>query len=406
MSLTENKNKENIPISPRKEVAYNLNNGQDHMIKKLQQDVYKLEKLYKDEVIKSQTALSEQERLDVEILQKEKSILAQQQSLQKMTDLNKSLSKKLSSETSFYENLLANYKRLERDWDERLRKLKVGNLKHEHLLKKKNDELAEINQELEYVKNEMDNKDNELVKLRSQLSSALNELENAEGKHEADHSVLRTNNNNNDDDDDESCDEGELSSMVLPDYDEEEEEEEVDGNDTINSSSLANEINNKININDQIIKKYEFEIKSLKNEKHQLYNYINRLLKNKPHPNQNTILKEKLVKRRILRAISINQITQKIPQALTGGKRVVSNIVNFKSSYQSLKRRDVYKDQNSDIDESGDEEDVDEDEIRILGNQNLGHSLFKPTLYLMKPTELFFKANNDETDLDIDLDID
>lgn len=396
MSLSENKNKENIPISSRKDVGYNLNNDQDHMIKKLQQDVHKLEKLYKDEVIKSQTAMSEQERLELEILEKEKSILAQQQSLQKMSDLNKSLSKKLSSETSYYENLLSNYKRLERDWDERMRKLKLGNLKHEHLLKKKNDELAEINQELEYVKNEIDNKDNEMARLRSQLNGALNELKNVGGASnvEADSRVY--------DEDEDSCDEGELSSMVIPEF---EDEEDDDCDDTIASSSLANEINNKINLNDQTIKKYEFEIKSLKNEKHQLYNYINRLLKNKPHPNQNTILKEKLVKRRILRAISINQITEKIPGAMIGGKRVVSNIVNFKSNYQSLKRRDEdLKDQNSDIDES--EEDVDEDEIRILGNQNIGPSLFKQTLYLMTPTDLFFKTDGNQNDEQLDLDID
>lgn len=436
MSLSENTNKENIPIAVNEtEPLYpKINNNHHHQNKeliKLQRDVTKLERLYKDEVIKCQQSMSEQERLEIEMLQKEKQIYQQQQHLQKMTDLNKSLSKKLSVEISYYENALGNYRKMEKEWDDKFRKSKIDQTKFEHMIKKKNDELNDINQELEIVKNQVDNKDLELKDLKVQLEQTLEQLEEMKLKnllHHSHHHDKEKEHEHKKIHDNDSSDEEDLSSLVI--HDDEEEDEET-GDETFdisgNSSSLAHEINNKINDNDKTIKKYQFEVKSLKNEKHQLYNYINKLLKNKPHPDQNSVLKEKLVKRKILRTISINQAVHGVSDnasigstksnVVKAGKRVLSNVVNFKS-YQNLKKRPsqqisatttLVHEQNSDTEQETpqqhrftDDEDVDEDEIRLIGNQNFACTIYKLSspYFMMNPIELLLKVKKQEEQLD------
>lgn len=456
MSLSEiNYNKENIALSSNSKSNQEKEFDQD-VITRLQQDAAKLERLYKEEVIKCQNSMSEQEILEVEILSKEKLILQQQQSLQKMTDLNKSLSKKLSTEISYYENTLRNYRKMEKEWNENSTELRMNKLKFDHMIKKKNEELLEIKQELEYIKNEADDKDLEINRLNSQMGSLqkkLDDMRESQKFEDQEDSIQQLSRYEH-----ESSDESDLSSLLMQeeeDDDDDDDDENVgDGYDDLdnsrnpvdedqssnifgNSSSLAHELNNKFDENEKVIKKYQFEIKSLKNEKTQLYSYINKLLKNKPQPDQNSILKEKLVKRKILRAISINQATlntqsptlsSTTPRSRTTqtGKRVFSNIVNFKN-YQNLKKRPISQtgklnlvyEQNSDDEELHrrlfNEEDVDEDEIRMLGNQNFGHTFFKPSQYLMNPIEIIILKNggdsNDDssfvlTSEDPDLDVD
>lgn len=433
MSLREsaNNNKENIPISLstasiKQPLSDSIEDRNAELVQKLQQDLTKLERLYKDEVIKGQQVMDEQERLEIELLGKEKSIYQQQQHLQKMTELNKSLSKKLSGELSYYESALGNYRKMEKEWDDKFKKLSAGHTKFEHMIKRKNDELNEINQELEIVKNEVDNKDVELRRLALQLEQALQELKEMNLKkllhrHHKEEKQSIQHGKKFHDGDFSSEDEEDLRSIVIHEEEEEEAAEEsfdISGN----SSSLAHEFNHKINDNDKAIKKYQFEIKSLKNEKHQLYNYINKLLKNKPHPDQNSVLKEKLVKRKILRAISINQVTHDSPHdnasvasksssIMRSGKRVLSNVVHFKS-YQNLNKTSLAQEnlacgvneQNSDCEEPQhgdpfkDEEEVDEDEIRLIGNQNLGHNLYARSspYFMINPIEILLRAKQQE----------
>jgi len=302
MSLSEiNYNKENIALSSNSKSNQEKEFDQD-VITRLQQDAAKLERLYKEEVIKCQNSMSEQEILEVEILSKEKLILQQQQSLQKMTDLNKSLSKKLSTEISYYENTLRNYRKMEKEWNENSTELRMNKLKFDHMIKKKNEELLEIKQELEYIKNEADDKDLEINRLNSQMGSLQKKLDDTRESQkfeDQEDSIQQLSRYEH-----ESSDESDLSSLLMQeeeDDDNDDDENVGDGYDDLdnsrnpvdedqssnifgNSSSLAHELNNKFDENEKVIKKYQFEIKSLKNEKTQLYSYINKLLKNKPQP--------------------------------------------------------------------------------------------------------------------------
>ncbi|CCH46981.1 Serine/threonine-protein kinase [Wickerhamomyces ciferrii] len=431
MSLTENRNKENIPItiSPQKtkSIAPDQINQQqqNQIISQLESDVKRLEKLYKDEVLKSQSTLNEQEKLELDLLKKEKQILSQQQSLQKLQDLNKSLSKKLSGEVSYYENIINNYKINEKQYDEKILKLRNGHLKFEHMLKQKNDELLEINQELEVTKNDLDLKSMEFSQLQHKLNTTFKKLDDLEASiPEPRGEPIHTFTNLDDDSDEEegaSSSDDELNSLIINEEDDDEDEFNDTNNDnetsneqydiTDNSSmNLTNEINDQINEKSKVIKKYQFEIKSLKNEKIQLYTYINKLLKNKPHEDQNSILKEKLVKRKILRTISINQVlnNQKVtnsPRPKSKGKRVISNYVNFKN-YGNISKRSLQFEkqvQNSDNEDDNTSE-VDEDELRILGNQNLGHTFFLKSKYLMTPLDFLISKTNGNNELDLDID--
>jgi hypothetical protein len=304
-------NQENVP----------LENGKPY-------EVTKLEKLLSQQINLSRESQVEQERLEHELLLKESLLYELQSNVRDVNQLNKQLNNQLRTEVEYYEQELQRWQEQERGWKQQFREKDQQVRLLNDVLKSKEDLITVINNELEDALGELELKNREIAQLISEQTEEL--IDDSE----EDQSLLQ----------DESESEDEIVDLILPESDSDES--------VLLSSSITSELHTKLDETQRLIQEYQFEVKSLKNEKTQLYNYVNRLLRNKPHPKQNEILKEKLVHRKILRTVSTNEQRQGATSRYKS-KRVVSNMVNF-NSYRCAKPSKF----NNNSDDEGDDDDI------------------------------------------------
>jgi hypothetical protein len=311
LSLRSLNNQENVP----------LENGKPY-------EVAKLEKLLSQQINLSRESQVEQERLEHELLLKESLLYELQSNVREVNQLNKQLNNQLRTEVEYYEQELQRWQEQERGWKQQFREKDQQVRLLNDVLKSKEDLITVINNELEDALGELEIKKREIAQLISEQTEELaDDSEEDQSRFE-----------------DESESEDDIVDMILPESDSEESVQL--------SSSITSELHTKLDETQRIIQEYQFEVKSLKNEKTQLYNYVNKLLRNRPHPKQNEILKEKLVHRKILRTVSTNEQRQGATSGYKS-KRIVSNMVNL-NSYRCTKP--------SKCNNNSDDEDEDEDD--------------------------------------------
>ncbi|ONH66799.1 hypothetical protein BON22_3431 [Cyberlindnera fabianii] len=382
-------------------------------------DTARLERLYAEQVSRSQEAQHEQERLEVEMLVKERQLLECKNSLMKANETNKHMAEKFRADVEFLEHELAHYKEREMVLLKQVEKQKAEMQVLKKSIAEKDDEMVSLNQELEEMLIELQNRSSSDKSIRVDQSSLC-----FEGDESLD---LQTPSSRNHlgDSDDELYDTNDilLDNEELGELSEDEEDEDNVGMDSI---SLTTELSMKLEQKDTALKKLQFEIKSLKNEKTQLYNYVNKLLKNQPTPDQNDILKQKLVHRKILRAVSINAVRDtlhektstsnpKVASNRYNSKRVMSNFVNLKSyKYDKTMAKRSYMMRNSFSTNSDDEDSGDDmDDELTLERFMLGYTVvgaFTPSknqkrIISQTPLHLILKrAKQTEGDLDLNVD--
>lgn len=355
-------NRENVPLSPK-----------DHS-----RDISRLEKLLTSQISLTRNAEGETERLEHELLAKEKVMYELQTQVKSVNQLNKQLTNKVKSEMDYFEQELLRWKQSERAWEQQRRMLQDTVRELEDTLRCKEECADSLNSELELKLEELE----AMRDLVEELQRRNITVESDRNSDEEGELLL------NDCGSESDCDIGELD---LPDSDYD-EDLEMQGK----HQSITSELSTQLDDQQRSIQRYQFEIESLKNEKKQLYSYVNKLLKNTPHPRQNDILKMKLVSRKILRTVSSTLTTS--TQA-NKGRRIMSHSVALKS-YDLPK---VCQGTNSD-----DEQDDDDNELAIereflqLG-QILPFALKR--INGMKPLHLIIGRSN-HAGKNIDLDVD
>lgn len=329
----------NMPISQvtdYKENTPEVVSPQTTDITKSHHEINRLEKLYREQILSNQETLNELERLENELLNKEKELLIQQKNFNKIIDLSKELKDKLKDEISLNEIKVKNLEDINQELELKVKQLEktIKTLKIEN--NEKNDEIYNLNILLE--------ESNREIIADEEISE--DEIE------EPKELIIDVKNNSDYESEDE----------IFEDLIEDESDDD-------NLIVKVNELNLKIDEYKKLIYNFKFENKSLKNEKIQLYNYINKLLKNKPIINQNEILKDKLVKRNILRVTSVNHASNSNKNKKSYSKRNFSTNINFKSYDKELKE---------------------------IKDSNFGHQLYK----ISKLPELEYKQ--EEFDLNVD----
>lgn len=307
MALTSINNKENV----------------SHDVK----ESHRLEKLLSEQIARSRDALHEQERLEHDLLKKEEQVLQLQTSLKNAKQLNKQLSNKVRTEQSYYEQELEKWYAAERTWRQQVRESKQENQLLQDVLKSKEDLITILNGELEQCLGDLEGKNKQLEGIERGAHEVKLMMDNSD-----DGKILLASDSESENDD--------LEQLYRQESDTE------DNGPSQAPVSITSELNTQLDQKHKLVQKYRFELRALKNEKTQLYNYVNKLLRNQPHPKQNDVLKEKLVKRKILRTVSTSADRKQVSQK----KRVFSNVVSLKS-YRSRKPLEVHN--NSDDEEDG-----------------------------------------------------
>jgi hypothetical protein len=326
--------------------------------KKLQDENTRLEKLYKEQVINNQSLLHEQERLELELLVKEKELFSQQKTNKRISELNTELNDKLKRELHYYESEIAKFQELESHWESNLSALRTQNLEFGKKLNKKDEEIEHLNVILDKAYDDLQTKERELSTLLRQNCQSDEDLiveDSSELIEDENASDEDTNGDN-------------LHPTLNDEFLRDDSDDDEIHNQADTSANLADQLSSSIDEKEKLLLKYRFSVNALKKEKDQLYSYINKLLRNKPHPEQNTILKTKLVNRKILRIISASNTVDSQNSLSAPGKkrRVTSNYVNLKSYHsESIK-----------LNSNSDDEDTDEYESKYLGIFEIGHRLF------------------------------
>lgn len=263
--------------------------------------------------------------------------------LKKAQEVANKLNEKLSHQMNYYESqlvssneelnsVISKYNSLKQIVSSKEEKLSEAEALKEQLLCENEDLRDEL-----YLKKE------ECKVLRSRILQAVESEpnENTEDRFE-------WNKDYESDESDESDREGELQFVK-------DEDDEFETDNDFSSKSEHSNLNSEIAANEQsmtikelmkLIEILKFENASIKKEKVQLYNYINKLLKNKPadgdEKQQNDLLKSKLVNRRTLRVVSGgDNFSSSANKLSVPKKRIVSNYVD--SKYEMSKKDAKFK---------------------------------------------------------------
>lgn len=351
-----------------------------------------LEKLLVAQIALTREAEAEQERLEHGLLLKEQQMCELQASLKNANQFNKQLSKKIRSETDTFEQELIKWQQAEKTWKQRLRASDHQILELEETLRYKEEIISSLDGQLERALAELSEKNKELELSTQNVNMTFSDSEDGGDQLLDDSSESEVFNSDADE-----------SFNFLDGVEEDHEEEEDLDHREVPRSSLTSELNSQLNEKDKTIQKLQFEIRSLKNEKSQLYTYVNKLLRNKPHPGQNDVLKDKLVKRKILRSASSTYQPHTRNKPITSGligKRIMSNIVTFKS--YTYKRPALEVHNNSDDEEE--EEEAIELERKLLQLSKMKPFAWK-TVNSMSPLQsILYTVKHTGKDIDLDVD--
>ncbi|KAH3684841.1 hypothetical protein WICPIJ_004194 [Wickerhamomyces pijperi] len=266
------------------------------LIQKLQNDIVRLERLYSEQVQKNQSYVIEQETAEVELLQKDRLILKQSKDIAKLKALNSEVLYKLEHEFSRNKS---NEELIQSKSDEINRIRSENNLQMIAIAEKYESTIFELESEIQTnvtINTELRSRLSSLNALMETLhlqqpqqdSAVKDELIETEA--DTEHEDLLA-----DKSEDELSDDDEVMSYTV-----------LTQEAAINEESTNNQQRSMAPSSDAAMEK-GFEVNSLKKEVSQLYDYINSLLKNEVSKSSNTVLKQKLVKRGILRVSSINQ---------------------------------------------------------------------------------------------------
>lgn len=336
-------------------------------IERLQRDVIKLERLYSEQSELNQIRIIEQERLEAELLVKDRLILKQTNNITQLKALNNELSLKFQNEAARNLTLETSIQSTEM----KLNAIKSEyDEKHKSSMEKSENTIASLEMEIQFNREINDSLNSRLKHLEATLETLQT------GPKIEDRDLIQNDEVLSESKVDNFQDTTELT-FLQPDPDEIVTYEFL-ANDAPNDQNLSQESDS---LHEKSMKR-DFEVNSLKKEVSQLYDYINMLLRKEKSISSNLILKEKLVKRGILRVSSIgaklesrsnkdkcNGTSDLISQSMSPKRSLSLNVQPMSMQYQTsqswkpritkklnvLFNEDDHLDQNSDLEDTENE---------------------------------------------------